>query len=488
MYQALNSFCFAGEDGDVQDSNSSAQVTVSHESVLNSRNGKDIKKSGVNFVDDFGKIHSLLDEQGYSNLSESEIEALQDIMVRFQVAFSLLPHISRDLVIGDLEKEIDEKLKTLSPEDFDTFSQLVVDDLSGKIPLENLSPAARKVIKNFALETVQTLTVIAPGLVKSLIKPIKMDGYNKRFDDLESETSFQGASILIGARVSENNFLLLQIGKADFATSNAVDSDGETELEVKLFYRTYTELATETAHTTGGQLSFIHFKPENNSTVSLSVFALHNRPAFSTVSNYLGTVLNMSNQDYETHKDLSEINSIIARIMYQSKRLTAYFTAGIFDNDFALSTGANIKLNDVDTIYIGYSFSNRGEVIRNSGQESAHSAHLYYGHKFQRFNFPVETIIGVDATTAALRPAEFSTPPKSIRVIANLHFENPQLPLKQVNSYHRTDKKKESRFESSYNVGPYLEWTEDHKGREDVNLGFGFSGSIKFKPKPHYQK
>jgi hypothetical protein len=229
-----------------------------------------------------------------------------------------------------------------------------------------------------------------------------------RLDQLVTETTYQEIAIELGYILSGHYLggeiaLFARIGKFSVNSGNTKNSANQSELESVTAQNVLAQRGMGTSGTTAIQLSKVYRAKTYSIQGDLVVF--HDRIPWLNAEQYVNTILNMDDSNWEKHDDLGDIDSAIAKILFENERMGAYIAAGNYDGENSYGVGFLFKISKKDTVYLDHYNGKRKNTAKRGSS-------LYYVHEFEAlpiFGKDVSAYIGGESYKEVLMPHIYAT-------------------------------------------------------------------------------
>jgi hypothetical protein len=325
-----------------------------------------------------------------------------DVVFDLSIEFSGMPILGGEMV--------KENLVTTS---LGRIEGAAKEDLAGSILHEYLpdfqmwSPQVQNALKTGVGFLVGEQGKIRRELVNQMVLSKAKETFETRSKDLILETSIQTARIFVGKKFNNGNCVMLRIGKYGFSASSPADANGNTELEGVMLTRPYAQNAVDTANTLGADLSFVQRRAVEKGYNKFSIYVFHSRPAFSSLSQFLGTAMSQSQEEFEDDRDLKSVDSVLLRGLFVRDRYDFFMSVGSFDGEFAAIVGGSYQVKPGTRAYLGYSYNSRTEATSDDSRASQ-AAYLYFvkdlGRDIVLKGDQAKVFAGVEGASNLVRP------------------------------------------------------------------------------------
>jgi hypothetical protein len=191
------------------------------------------------------------------------------------------------------------------------------------------------------------------------IRAAKAQMIGERVEDLRFENSLQMAVIEIrhenlpGGR----SLIYVQIGKAN--VNPGMPGERSIEANRPIYSDVIRESGTSgTGLIRGGYMTKLG-DDADASTLTLEVYAFHDRPAFVSGMNELGLILSQTDAEHARHVEWYKTNSALFKAMLATRTTDIYFTIASFDGKAAVAGGAIFRLTPDNQLEIHGYYGNR---------------------------------------------------------------------------------------------------------------------------------
>lgn len=353
LVSAFTGSALAGENKRVLPDN--VKVSVSHRNFFDSRTG-DPNILHSRFRVSVG--NTSVDVSDYLrrfSLPNRRVDAVGKFIISVSASLSIAPTALEGTTLETLEEKVDAALSEKEPYIRGQVTQGVDYGLSqnpvvGGAPFNELPPEVREGIRKQLIE--QTLSETMADL-----KEKALETNNERVAQIKTETSIQEIAVVMAYNLNQNAVLFVRAGKYKMEKATGQDANGYTELERRRLSRSPVQGMTTAGPTTGVTLGSIYRREDYTVQAELAIF--HDRMPFLNTNDYIGDVVLLSEEDFDRHRDLGDINSGRIRVNVKSRLVDIYITAGEYDGKTAYATGAVIRLTEKFSLHTDYAKSNR---------------------------------------------------------------------------------------------------------------------------------
>lgn len=329
--------------------------------------------------------------------------------------FSMAPYLvrgpSEDKALNTLQDKIAPYREQIAQSEASVNSQIEKAVDGAILANPSLAPFKQSIIDSTKLAQQSVYDKIAAAKLQIDQKEaMAKTDISSRLDKLVTETSIQEVAIEIGY-IFEGQYLggqislFAKIGKFKVHSGFETGDTDQTNLEEVTPQNVLAQRGMGTSGTTSINLTKI-FRAQSY-TVQGDVYVFHNRIPWLSAEQYVTSILNMSQEDWEKHDNLSDLDSTMMRLLVESKSVNVYFAAGSYDGESSHGEGILFKITQKDDLYFDYYSGNRENVAKKGSA-------VYYVHRFDRLPIlgsKVSSFIGTEKYKEAYAPEKYGTDP-----------------------------------------------------------------------------
>ena len=346
----------------------------------------------------------------------------RDVKYIFELSmkFTGLPYLMAGSVKEKLNLRAEEKVA-------DTRSQMVgpiISQVNAALMADPVYPtlpqAAQVQIKEQAVANALDLLDQTLAQAETAAKQ-KID---ERVDALKTETMVQEFAIVFGKPISisdgRDGLVYVKAGKFKIESGpKTADGGGRSKLEAIRPVNSRVQRGGAVAPTgaVGAGLVKIFKRPgRDNWSIRTDLYLFHDRVAYISGQDYIGTVVSLEDNLYEEHKQLSNLNSGLLRTLISSKNFEFYASVGSYDGDTAFSAGLIANLTDKTSLLIDYYKGDRQQLKQGLSVFISHmlseAVAVYAGYQQLQGSYqPTESNdphdIDMEVVGVALNPASY---------------------------------------------------------------------------------
>ena len=346
----------------------------------------------------------------------------RDVKYIFELSmkFTSLPYLMSDSVKEKLHLRADEKIATTRSQMVGPIISQVNAALMADPVYPTLPQAAQVQIKEQAVANAMDLLDQQLAQAEAEAKE-KID---TRVDALQTETMVQEFAVVFGRPVSisdgNDGLLFVKVGKFKIESGPQV-ADGGNRSRLESFRpvnsRTQRGGAVAPTGAIGAGLVKVFKRPgRNNWTLRTDLYLFHDREAFISGQDYIGTVVSLEDNLYERHKELSNLNSVLLRALISNKNFEFYASVGNYDSDAAFSAGLIVNLTDRTSVMFDFYTGNRQQLKQGYSVFVSHilnpAVTLYAGYEQLKQSYQPTVSndpqdLGMEVVGVALNPASY---------------------------------------------------------------------------------
>ena len=271
-----------------------------------------------------------------------------ELIVNFNLKFSVVPFLVRDSSQEQVNKKIDAVIAQKRGEIYEVVSQKVNAALAQDPRFNGLPPAAQEQLR---ARTLQTALAAADAQLEEVRNQKKKD-VSKRLDKIELETSIQEVSIVLGKVVKGGQAIMyVKAGKFHIHNGPKLNLNNRSSLEV---IRAGTSSQTQRAGSVaaGAAVSLgTNYRLTNDKQLRIDTFFTHERMPFISGQQFVTGAVSLEPREFDEHRMWWRIDTAVLRTLFSSERGDVYFAFGSYDNDTAVQTGFSYRISKSGTVH-----------------------------------------------------------------------------------------------------------------------------------------
>jgi hypothetical protein len=169
---------------------------------------------------------------------------------------------------------------------------------------------------------------------------------NERLDRIQTETTLQEVAIRYVRKVSANRAVYMQVGKISPELGLSYGPEHRTYIENLRGGRDIPTALSGPHSTAGinvGMVQNLTFGNGQDMRVKLDTFIYKDRTSFIDGNDFIATLLSLSDEDFEDHMDIGNLDSGMVRLMVETEKVAAFVSGAFSANGEHHSIAAGVE-------------------------------------------------------------------------------------------------------------------------------------------------